>query len=134
MSILNDDDVIYSNISLTNTGPYTISSGAVGTNYSWNTGASSIDWSISNTTQSNSGKLTLQGDDADIEVNGRSLMSAIDALEQRLNIMIPNPELEAEWDELRELGDRYRALEKQCKEKGQMWAKLREVKKSSTQG
>lgn len=134
MSKLNDDDVIYSNISLTNTGPYTISSGAVGTNYSWNTGASSIDWSISNTTQSNSGKLTLQGDDADIEVNGRSLMSAIDALEQRLNIMIPNPELEAEWDELKELGDRYRALEKQCKEKGQMWAKLREVKKSSTQG
>ena len=83
---------------------------------------------------SNSGKLTLQGDQADIEVNGRSLMGAIEALEQRLNIMVPNPKLEAEWDELRELGDRYRALEKQCKEKGQMWAQLRKVNKSSTQG
>jgi hypothetical protein len=56
-------------------------------------------------------------------------MSAIDALEQRLNILVPNPELEAEWDELRELGERYRELERQCKEKGDMWAKLKEIKK-----
>ena len=70
----------------------------------------------------------------DIEINGRSLMDAIEALEQRLNIMVPNPELEKEWDELKELGDRYRELEKQCKEKGQMWTKLRKVNKSGTQG
>jgi hypothetical protein len=73
--------------------------------------------------------MELRGDNADILVNGRSLMNAIDALEQRLNIMVPNPELEAEWDELRELGDRYRELERQCKEKGDMWAKLKEIKK-----
>jgi hypothetical protein len=71
------------------------------------------------------GTLELKGDDADIRVNGRSLMDAIDALEQRLNILVPNPELEAEWDELRELGDRYRELEKKCQEKGDMWAKLK---------
>lgn len=76
-----------------------------------------------------SGKVSILGPDADIEVNGRSLMNAIDALEQRLNIMVPNPELEKEWDELKELGDRYRALEKQCKEKGEMWTKLKEIKK-----
>lgn len=143
MSTLNNDDLLYSNISLTSGsgaytigsgGPYTIASGANGTNYAWNTSASSIDWSVSSSMTSNSGKLTLQGDQADIEVNGRSLMGAIEALEQRLNIMVPNPKLEAEWDELRELGDRYRALEKQCKEKGQMWAQLRKVNKSSTQG
>lgn len=141
MSNLNDDDVIYSNITLTNNtggpytissgnaGPYTIGSGAVGTGYTWATGTSAVDWSVGTSIQANSGKMTLLGDNADIEVNGKSLMGAIEALEQRLNIMVPNPELEKEWDELRELGDRYRELEKQCKEKGNMWAKLKEIKK-----
>ena len=140
-SINNDDDVIYSNITLTNNttspyvinsgnaGPYTIGSGAVGTGYTWATGTSAVDWSVGTSIQANSGKMTLLGDNADIEVNGKSLMGAIEALEQRLNIMVPNPELEKEWDELRELGDRYRELEKQCKEKGNMWAKLKEIKK-----
>lgn len=140
MSNLNDDE-IYSTITLSNNtsspyiigsgagSPYTINSGAVGTGYTWANGTSAVDWSIGTTTESNSGKLMLKGDNADIEVNGRSLMGAIEALEQRLNIMVPNTELEKEWDELRELGDRYRELEKQCKEKGNMWAKLKEIKK-----
>ena len=88
----------------------------------WTTNTS--DWSIG-TSVSQSGTMELKGDNADIKVNGRSLMDAIDALEQRLNILVPNPELEKEWDELRELGDRYRALEKKCQEKGDMWAKLK---------
>lgn len=75
----------------------------------------------------NSGLLDLTGDNADIKINGKSLMSAIEALEQRLNILTPNPKLEAEWDELRELGERYRALEKQCKEKAAMWEKLKSM-------
>jgi hypothetical protein len=86
----------------------------------WTTNTS--DWSIST---NQSATLDLKGDNADIRVNGRSLMDAIDALEQRLNILVPNPELEAEWDELRALGDRYRELEKKCQEKGDMWAKLK---------
>lgn len=88
----------------------------------WTT--NTADWSIS-TSAAQSGTMELKGDNADILVNGRSLMDAIDALEQRLNILVPNPELEAEWDELRELGDRYRELERLCKEKGDMWAKLK---------
>jgi hypothetical protein len=129
MSYLNDDNVIYGNITVnSNTSPYVISSGAVGAGYTWATGTNSIDWSIG-TKVDQSGTMELKGDNADIVVNGRSLMSAIDALEQRLNIMVPNPELEAEWDELKELGDRYRELEKQCKEKGNMWSKLKEIKK-----
>jgi hypothetical protein len=32
---------------------------------------------------------------------------------------------------LRELGDRYRELEKQCREKTQMWTKLRTVSKTN---
>ena len=71
--------------------------------------------------------MELHGDNADIRINGRSLMSAIDALEQRLNILVPNPELEKEWDELKQLGDLYRELEKKCKEKGEMWKKLKQM-------
>ena len=74
-----------------------------------------------------SGRLELNGESADIKINGRSLMDAIAALEERLNILVPNPELEDEWDELRKLGERYRKLEKKCKEKGEMWNKLKQM-------
>ena len=37
----------------------------------------------------------------------------------------PFGELEADWDELRELGERYRELEKRCKEKAETWNKLK---------
>lgn len=110
-------------------------------------GTSSIDWgnihsniSISGgwTTStpssiSQSGTMELRGENADIKINGRSLMDAIDALEQRLNILVPNPELETEWDELRELGERYRELEKKCKEKGEMWKKLKSMPPPQTE-
>ena len=98
-------------------------------NYAWNTNGS-VDWAnitIGNINGSQSGRLQLQGADADIMVNGRSLMDAIDALEQRLNILVPNPELEDEWDELRRLGELYRELERKCKEKGEMWKKLKSM-------
>ena len=76
-----------------------------------------------------SGTITLKGEEADIDINGRSLMKTLDALEERLNMLTPNPEMEAEWDELRELGQRYRELEKQCKEKTRMWNKLKSMPK-----
>lgn len=76
-----------------------------------------------------SSTITLRGDDADIDVNGKSLMKTLAALEERLNMLTPNPEMEAEWDQLRELGERYRELEQQCKEKTQMWNKLKSMPK-----
>lgn len=106
---------------------YTI--GANGTSsLDWSNISISTGWTTTNpSTISQSGTLELRGENADINVNGRSLMDAIDALEQRLNILVPNPELEKEWDELRELGERYRELEKKCKEKGEMWKKLKQM-------
>ena len=112
---------------------WTVGTGPTGINTTWAMPNVSISDNIyvsstwATTSVSQSGQLDLQGDNADIKVNGRSLMEAIDALEQRLNILVPNPELEKEWDELRELGERYRELEKQCKEKGNMWNKLKTV-------
>ena len=75
-------------------------------------------------TQNMEGKLSLSGEDADIVINGKSLNSVIADIEKRLNILQVNPELEAQWQELRELGDQYRALETQLLEKKQVWDKL----------
>jgi hypothetical protein len=78
-----------------------------------------------------SGKIDLQGKSADITINGTSLLATLAALQERLNWMQPATELEAEWDQLRELGDRYRELEQQCREKSQMWTKLRTLPKTN---
>ena len=73
------------------------------------------------------GTIELCGENADIKMNGKSMVSWMEKVEERLNILTPNPELEKEWDDLRRLGNRYRALEKKCKEKAQMWAALKKV-------
>jgi hypothetical protein len=74
-----------------------------------------------------SGTIEIKGEDADIKINGKSMKTWMEAVEERLNILTPNPEMEKDWDELQELGERYRALEKKCKEKAQMWAALKKV-------
>jgi hypothetical protein len=70
------------------------------------------------------GTLTLQGKEADIEINGVSLMTVLQGIQERLNILEPNRTLEAEWHQLQELGDQYRALEAELLEKQRMWSQL----------
>ena len=72
-----------------------------------------------------SGTLELQGKSADVLINGVSLTGVLKNIEQRLNILRPNTELEAEWGQLRELGNQYRRLETDLKEKSLMWDKLK---------
>ena len=71
------------------------------------------------------GLLEIRGDNADIVINGVSLNETLANINARLGMMRPNPKIEAEWDELRELGDRYRALEADIKDKMQMWELLK---------
>jgi len=71
------------------------------------------------------GKITLDGDDADIEINGRSLMQILDGLEQRLGLLKCREDLESDWSELKALGDQYRATVKDIEEKTQMWNTLK---------
>jgi hypothetical protein len=101
-----------------------------GTGYTYTTtGTSSSPWISSPSTLKveQSGSIEIQGEGADIKMNGKSMKAWMEKVEERLNILTPNPELEADWDELQELGERYRALEKKCKEKAQMWAALKKV-------
>lgn len=74
-----------------------------------------------------SGTMELMGENADIKIRGKSMVDWMEKVEERLNILTPNKEMEAEWDELRELGERYRDLERKCKEKGEMWNKLKSL-------
>jgi len=72
--------------------------------------------------------LVLTGEDADIIIDGQSLCDWLTHIEQRLGILTPNPALEEEWDELRDLAQRYRELEKICKEKTKMWQGLKKIR------
>ena len=63
----------------------------------------------------------IKGENADLLINDKSMKTWMEKVEERLNILTPNPELEKEWDELCRLGERYRKLEKKCKEKADMW-------------
>jgi len=101
----NTSPYIYNNTS----GQFTINSGA-------NTGA----W-----TYNPSAKIKLDGADADIEINGVSLLTTMQEIQNRLNILQPNTALEKEWEELRELGRKYRELEQHIKDKQATWDRLK---------
>ena len=102
--------------------------GGTGYTYTTNTTSPWISTGIGATTHvDQSGTIQIRGENADIKINDKSMVTWMEAVEERLNILTPNPELEKDWDELQELGERYRALEKKCKEKAQMWAALKKV-------
>ena len=113
---------VYSNVSLSS--PYTISSGINLPNGVYTTtGTTASPWTYSPNTVSS--KITLDGPDADIKINGVSLWKTMQEIANRLNIMQTNPELETEWAELRELGEQYRKLEKHIKDKQATWDRIR---------
>jgi len=70
------------------------------------------------------GKMSITGEDADIEINGLSLKQTLTDLQERLAILQPNPELEKEFQELRDLRNKYMQLEKNLLEKKQVWETL----------
>ena len=70
-------------------------------------------YTFANTQPSNT--VRIQGEDADLLINNKSLKTWMEKVEERLNILTPNPEMEKEWDDLRKLGERYRKLEKKCR-------------------
>lgn len=115
-----------------NVGTYfgsNVSYGAGG--LAWPNASNTVTLSPMTTTINSGGTIELKGESADVIIDGVSLKATLEALHERLNWMKPATELEAEWDQLRELGDRYRELEKQCREKAQMWTKLKTLPKTN---
>jgi hypothetical protein len=120
------DDTMYSSSLTYSTAPYTIS----GINditidtSSWNnfsiTG-SAYDPSVSIDTSG----ITMKPE-SDLKIGDRSLKEFMDKVEERLNILRPNAALEDRWNELAELGKRYRKLEAEILEKEKVWKILKE--------
>jgi hypothetical protein len=73
-----------------------------------------------------SGRVELKGADADITINGVSLSATLKLIQDRLGLLVPNPELEGQFDELRALSEQYRKLEAECREKMRVWNTLRD--------
>lgn len=103
------------------TSPYTVSTTAA---YPWLGNGITSD-------ANGVGKLRLDGNGADVVINGVSLADTIKRIEERLNILVTNTELEKEWEELRSLGEQYRKLEQHIKDKQATWDRLTAVPKSN---
>lgn len=89
----------------------------------WTTSNVSVDHSLE---VGRSGKISVRGDDADIEINGVSLVQTLQGIQERLAILRPNEELEEKWEKLRGLRQAYMELEAEIKEKEKMWESLRQ--------
>ena len=94
-----------------------------------NTGASSWNWgNITTDTNLKGASIQIQGDaefDGEVTVKGKNLIKMFEKIEERLAILHPNEKLEDKWDELKELGKRYKELEAEIIEKEIVWAILK---------
>ena len=111
----------------TSSTTYTLSPTATSATALWAPASIGTVWnalSINGSTQP-SGTLSLQGEDADIDLNGKSMREWMERVEEKLNILTINPNLESEWQELKVLGEQYRALEQHIIDKMKTWEKLK---------
>ena len=101
------------------------SSGQVYTTNGTNTGWANLslaDPDLQGSTLSVKGDADFEGE---VTIKGKSLTDMLDKIEERLAILHPNPKLEDKWDELKELGKRYKELEAELIEKEKIWAILK---------
>ena len=54
-------------------------------------------------------------------VQGTNITEILQNIQSQLGLLTPNPAIEEEFDQLRELGDQYRALEALIKEQKRVW-------------
>ena len=64
--------------------------------------------------------------EGEVTIKGKKLSEMFNKIEERLAILHPNPELEDKWDELKELGKRYKELEAEIIEKEKIWKILKD--------
>jgi len=102
------------------------SGGNYGPVYTTNAQSTNAQWA--NAASPTSGKIHVQGDavfEGKITWQGRDMREWFEAVENRLGMLRPNPKIEEGWDELKALGDQYRALEKRLTEQQQVFDILR---------
>lgn len=117
-----------STISITGTGnvtsPYIYTTTNTGTGGLYN-GMNGISYDEYIITPDLSGQsLSVKGNanfEGDVTVKGRSILETLEKIEDRLAILQPNSELESRWNELKELGEKYRQLEQEILDKEKVW-------------
>jgi hypothetical protein len=83
-------------------------------------------WNFSNDALAgHPGRISLTGEDADIEINGESIVGMLRDIRDQLAILKVSEEMEAEWHELRELRQQYEAKLEECRSKSEVWKTLR---------
>jgi hypothetical protein len=80
--------------------PITVGGGGAGSGYTWGTA-----------TQKTSGTIKLEGPESDIFVQGKSMKAWMDAVEKRLLILEPKPELLKKYKALEHAYEHYKTLE-----------------------
>ena len=85
-------------------------------------GTISADPSLKGATLSVKGNADFEGE---VTIKGKNLTEMLEKIEERLAILHPNEKLEDKWDELKELGKRYKELEAEIIEKEKVWAILK---------
>lgn len=126
------DDIYTVNLSdLTADPSYTINTPSpitISAPYTWNSQGTSPSWTYTdlNLTSPPQAKISLQGEDADIEINGESVVGMLREIRDRLNILQVSEEMEQEWDELRSLRQQYEAKLAECREKSLAWKTLQQ--------
>jgi hypothetical protein len=124
ISLPSTDDTITISSSLTSPYTYTGAMGTAFPNTIYTTaGTNTTPWMTQSSLSAP--KIKLEGEGADVEINGWSLVAAVKRIEERLDLFQPNPKLEAEWSDLRELGEQYRKLEQHIKDKQATWDRLK---------
>jgi hypothetical protein len=109
------------NITLTGTysttSPYVISNG---TGYNtWSSGSIGTGVDISS-------KQMSCPEGYDIKLGNLSVKQTLESINSWLPYLKPNPKLEADFEQLKALRDQYEALEKELKEKAEVWSILKD--------
>lgn len=97
-------------INNTGTGPITTDSSWVGDTIYY---PSKVDTALTV-----NGDATIKGK---LKIGDKDIGELLSAIESRLAILTPNPGLEEKWNSLRELGDKYRQLEKEIIEQEELY-------------
>jgi hypothetical protein len=119
----------------TSYGNITVNAGTSGSNLIWNGTGASTNWSIAThttatpVTMNPSGRIDLKGDNADVVINGESLLETLQAIKDALKIpgrIQQNAKLEESFEELRMVREKYESLVKEYQEKQLVWDTLKE--------
>ena len=105
---------------IANLAPGSASTLSVSGNYGLSNYTDNGNWAMSAGTTMIQSALKVNGNaefDGDITIKGSSLIQTIDKINQRLNILVPNEQLEQAWQDLADLRMRYVELERQLLEK-----------------